>query len=91
MEKLLKDSDNLYKILEKGSKKANLIAKNNLKEVAGKFSVLCSMVNKFILANFARAYDVIGSSFESSFIGDIFSPYSSQVPICKYLFNFFFL
>ena len=31
--KLLKDKDYLYKILENGSKKANLIAKNNLKEI----------------------------------------------------------
>jgi len=30
---LLKDKDYLYKILENGSKKANLIAKNNLKEI----------------------------------------------------------
>ena len=31
--KLLKDKDYLYKILEKGSKKADLIAKGNLKEI----------------------------------------------------------
>ena len=31
--KLLKDKKHLYTILEKGSKKANLIAKNNLKEI----------------------------------------------------------
>jgi len=31
--KLLKDRKHLYTILEKGSKKANLIAKNNLKEI----------------------------------------------------------
>ena len=31
--KLLQNKDYLYKILENGSKKANLIAKNNLKEI----------------------------------------------------------
>ena len=31
--KLLSDKKNLHKILEKGSKKADLIAKNNLKEI----------------------------------------------------------
>ena len=33
IKKLLKDKDYLYKILEKGSKNADLIAKNNLKEI----------------------------------------------------------
>jgi len=33
MNKLLKDKDYLNKILEKGSKKANIIAKNNLEEI----------------------------------------------------------
>ena len=33
IEKLLNDKKYLYKILEKGSKKADLIAKNNLKEI----------------------------------------------------------
>ena len=33
IEKLLKDKNYLYKILEKGSKKADFIAKNNLKEI----------------------------------------------------------
>ena len=33
IKKLLNDSDFLYQILEKGAKRANLIAKNNLKEV----------------------------------------------------------
>ena len=33
IKKLLNNSDYLYQILEKGTKKANLIAKNNLKEV----------------------------------------------------------
>ncbi len=31
--KLLSDKKNLHKILEKGSKKADLIAKNNLREI----------------------------------------------------------
>ena len=33
IKKLLKDTNYLYKILEKGSKKADFIAKNNLKEI----------------------------------------------------------
>jgi len=33
IKKLLKDKNYLNKILEKGSKKADIIAKNNLKEV----------------------------------------------------------
>ena len=33
IKKLLEDKNYLYKILEKGSKKADLIAKNNLKEI----------------------------------------------------------